>query len=116
MWTGVRQLSFSHLVVSDSAAPWTAARQAPLCMGFSRQEYWSGLPLPSPGGLPDPGIEPASLASPALQADSLPLAPPATVCDLNSIHRTNWQQRPYDPHFRDEATEREVVFSRSQGR
>ena len=56
-------------VVSDSAAPWTAACQAPLCMGFSRQEYWSGLPLPSPGGLPDPGIEPTS---PALQADSLP--------------------------------------------
>ena len=49
--------------------PWTVARQAPLCMGFSRQEYWSGLPFPSPGDLPSPGIEPRS---PALQADSLP--------------------------------------------
>ena len=48
--------------------PWTAARQAPLSMGFSRQEYWSGLPSPSPGDLPNPGIEPGSLA---LQADSL---------------------------------------------
>ena len=49
--------------------PWTVARQAPLSMGFSRQEYWSGLPFPSPGDLPDPGIEPWS---PALQADNLP--------------------------------------------
>ena len=49
--------------------PWTAARQAPLSMGFSRPEHWSGSPCPSPGDLPDPGIEPRSLA---LQADSLP--------------------------------------------
>ena len=46
--------------------PWTVAHQAPLSMGFSRQEYWSGLPCPSPGDLPDPGIEPMSLMSPAL--------------------------------------------------
>ena len=45
---------------------WTVARQASLSMGFSRQEYWSGLPCPPPGGLPHPGIEPASLMSPAL--------------------------------------------------
>ena len=45
------------------------ACQVPLSMGFSRQEYWSGLPFPSPGDLPDPGVEPES---PALQADSLP--------------------------------------------
>ena len=51
------------------ATPWTVARQAPLSMGFSRQEYWSGWPFPSPGHLPNPGIEPRS---PALQADSLP--------------------------------------------
>ena len=51
------------------ATPWTTACQAPPSMGFSRQEYWSGLPLPSPGDLPDPGIEPRS---PASQADSLP--------------------------------------------
>ena len=49
--------------------PWTVACQAPLSMGFSRQEYWSGLSFSSPGDLPDPGIEPRS---PALQADSLP--------------------------------------------
>ena len=55
------------------ATPWTVARQAPLSMEFSRQEYWSALPFPSPGDLPDPGIEPWS---PALQADSLPSEPP----------------------------------------
>ena len=49
--------------------PWTMVCQTPLSMGFSRQEYWSGLPFPSPGDFPDPGIEPRS---PALQADSLP--------------------------------------------
>ena len=52
---------------------WTEARQAPLSMDFSRQEYWSGLPFPSPGNLPDPGIKPRS---PVLQADSLPSEPP----------------------------------------
>ena len=51
------------------ATPWTVAPQAPPSMGFSRQEDWSGLPFPSPGDLPDPGIE---LRSPALQADALP--------------------------------------------
>ena len=50
---------------------WTVARQAPLSMGFPRIEYWSGLPFPSPGDLSDPGIEPASAVSLALQADSL---------------------------------------------
>ena len=49
--------------------PWPVACQAPLPVGFSKQEYWSGLLFPSPGNLPDPGIEPGSLA---LQADSLP--------------------------------------------
>ena len=48
--------------------PWTVAGQAPLSMGFSRQEYWSGLPFPSPGDLPNPGIEPWS---PAWQVDAL---------------------------------------------
>ena len=46
--------------------PWTVARPAPLSMGFSRQEYWSGLPCPPPGDLPAPGKEPVSLTSPAL--------------------------------------------------
>ena len=52
------------------ATPGTVAGQAPLPVGFSRQEYWSGLPFPSPGHLPNPGIEPMSLLSPAL-ADGL---------------------------------------------
>ena len=58
--------SFSH--VQLFARPWTVAHQASLSMEFSRQEYWSGLPFPSPGDLPDPGIEPGS---PALQVDPL---------------------------------------------
>ena len=52
--------------------PWTVAHQAPLSMGFSRQEYWSGLPFLSPRDLPNPGIEPGS---PALQVDHLPSEP-----------------------------------------
>ena len=61
----VRVLSrFSH--VSLFATPWTIPRQAPLSMGFSRQEYWSGLPRPPPEDLPHSGIEPASLRTPAL--------------------------------------------------
>ena len=51
--------------------PWTVACQAPLSMGFPRQEYWNGLPYPPPGDLPNPGIEPLS---PALQVDSSPLS------------------------------------------
>ena len=55
------------------ATPWTVAYQAPPSMGFSRQEYWSGLPFPSPGDVPDPGIEPRS---PEFQADALTSEPP----------------------------------------
>ena len=58
------------------ATPWTVADQVPLSMGFSRQEYWSGLPFPSPRDLPHPGIEPGS---PTLQADSLPSEPPGKL-------------------------------------
>ena len=58
------------------ATLWTVAYQAPLTVGFSRQEYWSGLPFPSPGDLPNPGIEPGS---PALQADALPSEPPGKL-------------------------------------
>ena len=60
-------------VVSNSSIPGTVAHEAPLSMGFSRPEYWSGLPFPSPGDLPHPGIEPKS---PALKANSLPSEPP----------------------------------------
>ena len=58
------------------ATPWTVPRQAPPSMGFSRQEYWSGLPFPSPGDLPNPGIESMSPVSPELQADSFATEPP----------------------------------------
>ena len=62
----VKVKSLSRVLLS--VTPWTVACQAPLSMGFSRQEYWSGLPFPSPGDLPDPGIKPGS---PSLQADAL---------------------------------------------
>ena len=59
--------------MSDFVAPWAVACQAPLSMEFFRQEYWSGLTFPSPGDLPDPGVEPRS---PELQADPLQSEPP----------------------------------------
>ena len=55
--------------------PWTVDYQAPQSIGFSRQEYWSWLPFPPPGDLPNPGIKPASPVSPTLQADSSPAEP-----------------------------------------
>ena len=67
----IKVKSFS--LVQLFATPWTVAHQTPLSMEFFRQEYWSGLPFPSPGHLPDPGIKPRS---PALQADALPSEPP----------------------------------------
>ena len=60
-------------VASNSATPWTVAHQAPPSMESSRQEYWSGMPFPSPGDLSDPGIKPGS---PPLRADALPSEPP----------------------------------------
>ena len=63
--------SLSH--VQLFATPWTVAYQSPPSMGFSRQECWSGLPFPSPGDLPDPGIKPRS---PTLRANVLPSEPP----------------------------------------
>ena len=60
------------------ATPWTVVHQAPPSMGFSRQGYWSGLPFPSPGDLPNPGIEPRS---PALQADPLPSEPSGEIME-----------------------------------
>ena len=65
-------ISVSHSVVSDSD-PWTVAQQVPVSRGFPRQEYWRGLPFPSPDDLPDPGIKPGS---PALQADYWLSEPP----------------------------------------
>ena len=66
--------------------PWTAANQAPQSMGFSRQEYWSGLPFLSPGDLPDPGIEPRS---PILVADALTSEPPGKLSDLQTTTLDN---------------------------
>ena len=79
------------------ATPWTVAYQASPSMGFSRQEYWSGLPFPSPGDLPDPGTEPGS---PALEADALTSEPPGkpkyrdTFILLISTHTGYFQAIP----------------------
>ena len=72
LWKSISSMVGGNLVAKlclSLATPWTVDHQAPLPMGFSRQAYWSGLPFPSPGDLPNPGIKPGS---PALQADSLP--------------------------------------------
>ena len=81
-------LSHGRLLV----AQWIVAHQAPLSMGFPRHEYWSGLPFPSPGDLPDPGIEPRS---PTLKADALTSEPPGkpqialwTVCIITKKDRS----------------------------
>ena len=65
--------------MSDYATPWTAVHQAPLSLEFSRQEDWSGLPFPSPGELPDPGMEPPSLVSPALAGGYFTTVPPGNT-------------------------------------
>ena len=67
--------------MSDSL-PWTVARQAPLSMGFPKQEHWNGLPFLSPGDLPNPGMEPSSLA---LQADSVVSEPPGKSLNSSSV-------------------------------
>ena len=88
--------SFSH--VWFFVTPWTGAYQAPLSMGFSRQEYWSGFPFPPPGDIPDPVIKPGS---PALQADSLPPESPGKL--TNSPReweiRKNIQSLAYEAAF-----------------
>ena len=76
-------LSRVHL----SVTPWTVAYQAPPSMGFFRQEYGSGLPFPSPGDLPHPGIE---LGSPAWQTDALPSEPPGKSQQCGRV--------PFSPH------------------
>ena len=68
----VDMLSRGHLF----ATPWTVVLQAPLSLGFSRQEYWSGLPFPAPGDLPNPGTEPVSPVSPALAGQVFTTEPP----------------------------------------
>ena len=92
----VKVKSLSHVWLFTT--PWTAAFQAPLSMGFSRQQYWSGLPLPAPGDLPNPGIEPRS---PALQTDALPSEPSrkpsySRLFSSNSAPRTERQTAQID--------------------
>ena len=78
-WSEVKSLSHVWLFVT----PWTEAYQAPQSVEFFRQEYWSGLPFPSPGDLPNPGIEPGS---PALQADALPSEPPRNPISIRECY------------------------------
>ena len=66
LWDFLVDLSYVCSIMYNSVTPWTVAHQASLSMEFPRQEYWSGLPFSAPGDLPDPGIEPVSLLSPAL--------------------------------------------------
>ena len=89
--------------MSDSLqTPWTVAHQAPLSMGFSRQEYWTGLPFPSPGDLSDPGIKPRS---PTLQADSLlsePSGKPVSnlfALKVPFLKRSHFPEGPSTPHL-----------------
>ena len=77
----VKVKSLSHVPLF--ATPWTIAYQAPLSMEFSRQAYWSGLPFPSPGDLPDPGIKPGS---PTFQADALLSEPPGKPSAQRLFH------------------------------
>ena len=79
---------FSRSAVSDSVTPWTVAHQAPLSMEFSRQEYWSGVPFHPPGDLPDPGIEPMSLASPTLLGGLLQIGPGEKKKTLQNVPNT----------------------------
>ena len=71
--------------MSDSANPSTVACQAPWSMGFSRMEYWSGLPFPSPGDLPDPGIEPATLTLAGGFCPTEPPGKPTISIDITKV-------------------------------
>ena len=79
----------SHIFVT----PWIVALQAPLCMGFSKQEYWSGLPFPSPGDLPDPGIELRSLALQAVSCISVRFFTDCATREILSISYSNSNQQ-----------------------
>ena len=85
------------------ATPWTVAYQAPPFMGFSRQECWSGLPFPSPGDLPDPGIEPGSLT---LRADALPSEPPGKPY----ANRNHLEKKQMDDADQRQKITRKVIF------
>ena len=83
-------LSLGHVWLFGT--PWTVAHKAPPSMGFSRQEYWSGLPFPFPGDLPNSGIEPRS---PVLQADSLPSEPPGKLDRPRFHEKAVWCLGPW---------------------
>ena len=74
---------------SDSVTLWTVVYQAPLFVGFPRQEYWGALPCPPPGNLPNPGMQPVPLMSPALVGGSLLLAPPGQPMSTNTVHQNH---------------------------
>ena len=86
----VHASSLSHICLF--AAPWTIARQDALSMEFYRKDYWSGLPFPTPGNIPNPGVEPMSLVSPALAGEFLTPEPPGkphvdrSLVKCNSLH------------------------------
>ena len=100
--------SLSH--VRLFATPRAVAHQAPPSMGFSRQEYCSGLPFPSPGDLPDPGIEPRS---PALQADALISEPPGKPCK-DYDYSLKWSNRQEIKHYEEEPAEMQNNKIRSE--
>ena len=83
----VFECMLGHSVVFDPLwIPWTVAGQVPLSIGFSRQEYWCGLPIPSPGDLPDPGTEPGSPGFPALAGGFFTSAPPGKpMCNYSGV-------------------------------
>ena len=105
-------LNTCHLVATScptlSQIPRTVARQAPLSLGFPKQEYWSGLPFPSPGSLPEPGIEPES---PALHTDSLPLSQwGSALMDRLNYKLLLFRFRKFTPNFMN------ILFRYSKGK
>ena len=80
----------SLMCVQFFATPWTVAHPAPLSMGFSRLEYWRGLPLPFPGDLPDPRVEPPSPVSPALAGRFFTTEPPGTPSSQSTLSFPGW--------------------------
>ena len=91
-WPYVHACMLSRFIcVQLFATPWTVAHQAPLSVGFPRQEYWSALPCPPPGDLPDPGMEPVSPASPALAGGFFTPEPPRKPVSTNpSAHSSTY--------------------------
>ena len=94
--------------VQLSVTPWTVAHQAPLSMGFSRQDYQCGLPCPPPGDLPDPGVEPVSPVSPALAGGFFTTR--ATCETLSNFQKTfSYKRIQYVSHFAEEKTQGDEV-------